>query len=140
MKPVQHCSFFSNQGTKCVKFHKNQLSCLNLKISKKNRQIATITYCFCIHYYNSIQIIEKFKSRKFTIIGNVVQFNIFSCNQLSILMKSFFYKIVTQFSELLLSFSNTYFQLIKLLNYNQLSTSVVIEILKHSLGLQGPML
>jgi len=48
-------------------------------------------------------------------------------------MKSIFDNFKTQLSEWLYSFSNTYSQLTELLNYNQLSELIAIQMPKHSL-------
>ncbi len=64
---------------------------------------------------------------------NAIKFNFFSWNQLNKLIKSIFENFKTQLSELLESFSNTYFQLTELLNYNQFSKLIEIRIPKHSL-------
>ncbi len=65
-------------------------------------------------------------------IENVVQFNFF-LNQLTKSNKSIFDNFKTQLFEFLQSFSNTCSQLTVLLNYNQLSEFISIQIPKHSL-------
>ncbi len=86
-----------------------------------------ILYCFC-KFYNLILIIEKFNSWKFAALKKL-----FSLNQSTKLILSILDNLETQLSELLQSYANTYFQLTKLLNQNQLSKLFAIQIPKHYL-------
>ncbi len=66
-------------------------------------------------------------------IKNVNKFNNVSCNQLSKLRNKILTFLKTKSSKCHKSFSNTHSQLSKVLNYNQLSELILIQIPKHFL-------
>ncbi len=140
-------TFFQFNSILFYKFNSNNWIKIHIQLSKPNFNFNSTFFCI-----KSNQIIEQIKWLNISISNyqtfsnteltlkpiqhffNYCQIWVLNLpNFLFLYYKSFFDNFKTQLSKLLWSFSNTYSQWTKLLNYNKLSKLIAIKIPKHSL-------